>query len=286
MPAAEGNVPISNLGGKPKGPFMQHYFVGGNAYVIQILGKYGDELHVTASSDQFNDTLFRISDQLANRTARVKIEEAQLVDSKLKVEVLVENQVGHKFPTGFPSRRAWLHFLVLDANFNVLFESGGYDVSGIITGNDNDLDASQYETHYEIIDNPAQVQIYEAILVDVDNEVTTTLLRSARYSKDNRLLPLGFDINVAHEDIGVHGGAAQDANFIGGNDKVSYVVNLESGDLPYMVRVELLYQSIGYRWAQNLESYSAPELERFLEYYQSVPNSPVLVGKDEVVIRE
>ena len=286
MPAAEGNVPISNIGGKPKEPFMQHYFVGGNAYVIQILGKYGDELNVTASSDQFNDTLFRISDQLTNRTARVKIEEAQLIDSKIKVEVLVENQVGHKFPTGFPSRRAWLHFSLTDAKGNVLFDSGSFDQAGEIIGNLNDLDPSQYEHHYEIIDDPTQVQIYEAILFDVDTEVTTTLLRGAGYSKDNRLLPLGFDPEFSQEDIEVNGDATQDANFIGGSDKVSYVVNQGDGDMPYTVKVELLYQSIGYRWAQNLEKYNATELERFLDYYQSVPNLPVVVAQDEVVIEE
>jgi len=283
MPAADGKAPVSNIGGKPKGPFMQHNFVGGNVYMIQILSQYWDELQVTASSEQFFNTLKRISNQLANKTARVLIEEAQLTDSHLDVNVLVENQVGHKFPAGFPSRRAWLHFVVYDGTGNVIFNSGGFDQFGKISGNDNDIDGSQYETHYDVIENPEQVQIYETILQDVDNEVTTTLLRSAGYLKDNRLLPLGYDVGVVHEDIDVRGIAAQDTNFLGGSDKVRYVVDVSGVEMPLTVEVELLYQSIGYRWAQNLDKNSAPEPDRFREYYHSVPNLPVVVGEFEVV---
>ena len=156
MPAAEGKVPASNVAGKPKEPFMQHYFVGGNAYMIQMLSHYWDDMQVTASSDQFKDTLFRIVNQLSTRTASVLIEEAQLTDSQLSVDVLVESQVGHKFPAGFPSRRAWLHLVVLDGNGSVIFDSGSFDQLGKISGNDNDHDAYQYETHYEVIEDPEQ----------------------------------------------------------------------------------------------------------------------------------
>lgn len=284
MPAAEGKAPTSNIGGDPKEPFMQHYFVGGNAYMIQMLSHYWDDLQVTASSDQFNKTLSRISDQLSTRTASVLIEEAQLTDSQLIVDVLVESQAGHKFPAGFPSRRAWLHLVVYDGNNRVIFDSGSYDQLGEISGNDNDLNASQFETHYEVIEDPEQVQIYEAIINNVDNEVTTTLLRGAGYLKDNRLLPLGFDVGAADEDIKIRGAAAQDTDFIGGSDKVRYMVDVSDVELPLTVNIELLYQSIGYRWAQNLNEYSAQESEQFLEYYLSVPNLPVVVGEDIAVI--
>ena len=252
--------------------------------MIQLLSQYWDDLQVTASSDQFKKTLSRISDQLSTRTASVLIEEAQLTDSQLSVDVLVESQVGHKFPAGFPSRRAWLHLVVYDGNGNMIFDSGSFDQLGKISGNDNDLDASQYEVHYEVIEDPEQVQIYEAILNDVDNEVTTTLLRGAGYLKDNRLLPLGFDVGITNEDIKVRGAAAQDTDFFGGSDKVRYRVDVSDVELPVTVKIELLYQSISYRWAQNLNQYSAQESEQFLEYYLSVPNLPLVVGVDKAVI--
>jgi len=284
MPAADGKVPISNIGGNPKEPFMQHNFVGGNAYGIRLLGQYPEELQVTASSEQFNNTLTRIVDQIGNRTASVSIEDPQLSDSLFSVNVLIENQVGHKFPAGFPSRRAWLHFVVSDAKGNLIFESGGFDQFGFISENDNDKDATQFEPHYEVIDNPEQVQIYEGIIHDIDNGVTTTLLRGAGYLKDNRLLPLGFNVDEMKEDIEVRGAAARDTDFLGGSDKVRYVVDVSNLEMPLTVKVELLYQSVGYRWALNLDEYSAPEPDRFREYYLSVPNLPLVVGEVEVVI--
>jgi hypothetical protein len=36
------------------------------------------------------------------------------------------------------------------------------------------------------------------------------------------------------------------------------------------VTAELLYQSIGYRWAQNLRTRPAPETDRFERYYQAM----------------
>jgi mono/diheme cytochrome c family protein len=286
MPAADGKVNTSNIGGSPKEPFMQHSFVGGNAYGIQILGQFHDELRVTASSEQFNNTLTRIVDQIGNRTARVSIEDPQLSDSQFSVNVLIENQVGHKFPAGFPSRRAWLHFVVFDAKGNLIFESGGFDQFGFIFENDNDNDPTQFEPHYEVINSPVQVQIYEGIIHDVDDSVTTTLLRGAGYLKDNRLLPRGINIGEMPEDIEVRGAASHDTNFLGGSDKVRYVVDVSDIELPLTVNVELLYQSIGYRWAQNLDEYNAAEPNRFREYYRSVPNLPLVVGEVEVVFED
>jgi hypothetical protein len=137
-----------------------------------------------------------------------------------------------------------------------------------------------------LIDSPEQVQIYEAILGDVDGGVTTTLLRGAGYLKDNRLLPVGFDKGNMEADVAVYGGAAEDASFAGGSDQVTYQVSLGDAAGPFTVTVELLYQSIGYRWAQNLAQYSAPEPERFLGFYEAVPNLPVVVTNDVAEVGE
>jgi hypothetical protein len=50
------------------------------------------------------------------------------------------------------------------------------------------------------------------------------------------------------------------------------------------VAVELLYQPIGYRWAQNVGHREGPEIERFLEYYEAVPNLPVAVARTAVEV--
>ncbi|NIV38159.1 MAG: hypothetical protein GWN58_54710, partial [Anaerolineae bacterium] len=47
---------------------------------------------------------------------------------------------------------------------------------------------------------------------------------------------------------------------------------------PFVVTVDLLYQSIGYRWVQNLRRHESPETARFLGYYEAIPNLPVIVA--------
>jgi hypothetical protein len=102
-----------------------------------------------------------------------------------------------------------------------------------------------------------------------------------RYLKDNRLLPRGFDKATAHADIGVYGGAATDADFTAAGDQVRYRVPAAS-EGPFRIEVELRYQSIGYRWAHNLERYDAPEPARFVSYYKSTaPGSSVVVAAAE-----
>jgi hypothetical protein len=254
-----------------------HSFAGGNTYAINILKTYAEEIGVTASGDQFDAALQRAKTQLQEQAAQVSIEQIEMDGTSLNVSVKVQSQVGHKFPSGFPSRRVWLHLKVEDSNGNLVFESGNWSADGAIVGNDNDLDASTYEAHYDIITNPDQVQIYEAIMGDVDGAVTTTLLRGSVYLKDNRLLPVGFDKTTVSGDIAVNGAAAQDSNFEGSGDEILYRIEVGDSAGPFTVTVELLYQSIGYRWAQNLKRYDAPEPVKFLEYYGNVPNAPVLV---------
>jgi len=284
MPETPGEVVLSVTGSPARGNFSIHSFAGGNTYAINLLRTYADEIGVTASGDQFDSALQRATNQLQEETSQLSIEQIEIDGTNMNVRVKVESQVGHKFPSGFPSRRVWLYFKVEDSKGNIVFESGGWSENGSIIGNDNDLDDSAFEPHYEVIDNPEQVQIYEAIMGDVDNAVTTTLLRGAVYLKDNRLLPAGFDKTIVGEDIAVKGVAVQDSDFEGAGDAVIYSIDLRDASAPFRVTVELLYQSIGYRWAQNLKRFDAPEPNKFLEYYGSVSNAPTVVATETLEI--
>jgi hypothetical protein len=246
--------------------------------MLDVLNTFGPEIGVTAGSEAFLATRERALDQISQRTASVDIESATLADGQLTAVVVVESQVGHKLPSGFPSRRAWLHLTVVDAGDRVVFESGGFGSDGSINGNDNDADPAAYEPHYTTIVSPDQVQIYEAIMRNTEEHVTTVLLEAAEYVKDNRLLPAGFDKETAAADIGVYGEAATDADFQGGGDRVEFVIDAGDAQGPFVVTAELLYQSISYRWAQNLQRHEADEITRFVEYYQAVPNIPAVVA--------
>ena len=82
--------------------------------------------------------------------------------------MIVENLTGHKLPTGYPSRRAWLHVTVRDADGRSWCSSRApIAPTGAIAGNDNDEDAGRFEPHYDEIRSADQVQIYESVMVDV-----------------------------------------------------------------------------------------------------------------------
>jgi hypothetical protein len=192
-------------------------------------------------------------------------------NGRLTTDVAIENLGGHKLPTAYPSRRAWLHFMVRDGAGHVAFDSGAVRPDGGIVGNDNDDDPRRFEPHHVEIRGADQVQIYESILGDVNGAVTTGLLSGARYLKDNRLLPHGFDKRTAEPDIAVIGQAVEDPDFTGAGDHVRYVVPVEAAQGPFRVEVELLYQPIGFRWAQNLKPYAAAdEPKRFTGYYDAM----------------
>jgi hypothetical protein len=280
MPLAEGGVRLSTTGGPLRSPFFQHYFVGGNTYMPRIFQSFGDEMNVTASHDQFETTILNATFQLQTQTASVSIEEVKVDSGRLDITARVENRAGHKFPSGYPSRRAWLHVKVLDASGELVFESGGFNTQGSIKGNSHDEDGSRYEPHYLVIEAPDQVQIYESIMVNTENQPTTALLRGTGYVKDNRLLPAGFDKNTVQPDIGVYGEALEDPDFRSGGDLVRYLVDVAEAQGPFMVEVDLLYQTIGYRWAENLRPVNSEESARFIGYYDSIPNLPVVVSRD------
>jgi hypothetical protein len=286
MPPAQGGVPLSITGGPPRSPFHQHVFAGGNAYMLEILGTFGEEMGVTASSAQFGEKKAQVVDQLTNRTAAVQLEDVRLEGSTLVADVSILSKVGHKLPTGFPSRRAWIHLVVEDAAGEVVFESGAVVGDGSISGNDNDADPATYEPHYETITDGEQVQIYESIMGDTEGEVTTTLLRGAGYLKDNRLLPSGFDKGAVEEEIAVHGAALDDEDFVGGSDRVAYASDVSEGQGPFTVTAELLYQAIGFRWAENLRGFEGEAVAQFGRYYDGVVNEPVVVASDSVVVGE
>jgi hypothetical protein len=280
MPVVQGQTRASSVLGDFRDGVHRHLFVGGNAFMVRMLNRYRNDLGVTALPSEMEATAKATIHQLQADTAAVSIARTELAGGTLNVDVDVKNLTGHKFPTGYPARRTWLHLTVHDGQGRTVFESGAVTDAGLIQGNDNDADATKYEPHYDQITSADQVQIYEPILGDVNNVPTTGLVTATHYLKDNRLLPRGFDKATADPDIGVYGTARQDGNFSGDGDRVRYSVSVPAGGGPFQVDVEMLYQPIGFRWAHNLEKYDAAEPKRFLEYYNSMSTgSWVVIGK-------
>jgi len=269
MPKVEGEVKIStiprNLPARPD--FSQHTFLGANTTMMDILNNNRDELDV--KSTEFGSAIVATREHLKT-SATITVQSSEIVDGLLKVTLKVTNNIGHKFPTAYPSRRAFIHFLVKDREGNILFESGKLNADGSIFANNGDTDTNSYEPHHELITSEQQVQIYESIMQNTDSEITHTLLRAASYIKDNRIPPAGFNKTVVPSDVAVRGSAFADTNFNLGEDIISYQVNIGS-ESDVIISADLIYQPIAFGHVQDMfeDAPQVPEVATFKRYFES-----------------
>jgi hypothetical protein len=270
MPPVAEPTPIASVLGEPREGLSRHTFLGGNFFMLRMLNRYRNDLRVTAPSHELEAAALATEQQLRADTAAIRIADARRTGSSATFTVVVQNLTGHKLPTGYPSRRAWLHVTARDATGQVLFESGAVAPTGAIAGNASDEDPTRYEPHYDEIRSADQVQIYESVMVDLRGTPTTGLLQGVRYVKDNRLLPRGFDKSTASGDVAVHGAATSDADFQSGSDRVRYAIDVSRAQGPITLQAELRFQTISFRWARNLGTYAAAETKRFVSYYDSM----------------
>ena len=165
-----------------------------------------------------------------------------------------------------------MHLTVRDAAGAVVFESGAVDAAGRISGNDNDADPKRFEPHYDEIRSADQVQIYESVMAGRDGASTTGLLTATQFVKDNRLLPRGSTRRRRSR----HRGPRRSRRRCGlqGRRATAFATALPvTGTGPFTVEVELRYQPISFRWADNLRSYDASEPRRFVSYYDAMAAS-------------
>jgi hypothetical protein len=268
MPAVGQPVAVASLLGKPREDVRLHTFVGANFLMENMLSSHHDDLAVLAQPSDLAAAAAHITSFLQSQSSRITVGPAQVAGGTLSLPVRVENLTGHKLPTAYPSRRAWLHVVLTAADGRVVFESGKLNADGSIAGNANDTDPTRFSPHYPRITQPDQVEIFEPILGDSQGSVTTGLISATQYLKDNRILPAGFDKQTASPDIAVRGEAAADPAFTAGSSTTQYAIATHGAVGPFHLFVELLYQPVGYRWAHNLASYKAAEPQRFVQYYE------------------
>ncbi|MBT8387808.1 MAG: T9SS type A sorting domain-containing protein [Ignavibacteria bacterium] len=290
MPEIEEGIVVSNrpVWLSPRSPFVKHFFVGANIFMLKILRDNGAEIGVTATTEQFDSTIARTMQLLQNQTANISAEYNWISSTELEIKVAVKNLAGHKFPSGYPSRRTWINLELLDENNQPVFSSGNWDAA---TGEINGLDMP-YEQHRDVITDEDQVQIYQALMKDVDGNVTYTLLRGASYIKDNRLPPEGFtSIGPYYDSTRIEGMALQDPNFNGGSinegsgiDTITYRISDLTGSNMFTVNVKMLYQSTTPRFIEDLFQYNTPEVNTFETYYVTADKSPVLIDSVQIIV--
>jgi len=265
MPKVVGDMRISTRpmnGLAFRSNFAEHTFIGANTYMLDILGQNKQALNITANGF---DVLVAETRSVLLGAASVSLENMLRVGNDLDFSARVTNFSGHKFPSGYPSRRVWLHVTITDALGVIVFESGAIDTMGKITGLESDDNPAGFEPHYDIITSADQVQSYETIMENIGGDVTYTLLEAATYSKDNRLLPLGMDKSLVPPTIQPRGAAMADSDFAGGGDLVHYRISgLQAGN--YTVEARLNYQTMAYGFGQDLfNDVDVPQVALFKE---------------------
>jgi len=264
-----------DFGRIPKRDLRSHAFVGGNAFMLDLLRVYEEDLDVVAEPEALEAAAKATREQLRTKTAKLTIGEPKRDGDTLAFALKVENQTGHKFPGGYPARRAWLHVQV-SVGGDVVFESGACGDDGRIVGVEDALRIP----HTNLIQDPSDVVVYELVATDPDGAPTTFLTKMVGKLKDSRLLPRGFTMDGPHIDDIAPVGVDGDTDFVGGGDTIACRVPLPSGKHGKVeVRARLLYQTVPPRWVDDLRGVEAEEAKRFVRYYDAADKTPELIDE-------
>uniref|UniRef100_A0A7V2ZM35 T9SS type A sorting domain-containing protein n=1 Tax=Ignavibacterium album TaxID=591197 RepID=A0A7V2ZM35_9BACT len=283
MPKIYDLIKISGMGNFPdRTPFWRHTFVGGNVYMLNLLKNNIDSLGLTAEPVHFDSTISRTEYNLKENSIELTVSTSYQNDL-LRVKLYIKNLTGHKIPTGIPFRRMWVHLKVEDENHNVIFESGQWDNTGKIINYNSD-----YEPHYDLITSEDQVQVYEGVFADVNNQVTYTLLKASHFVKDNRLPPIGFiTTHPSYDSIKIVGDANNDSNFNRygtyqggtGGDSVIYLIPALPNKY-YRITAEVCYQSVKPQLVDHIRNIINDDIYKFVTMYDALPNLPFIMKRE------
>lgn len=266
----------------PRRPFGLHHMVGGNAFMLQLMKANRTILGLSADDEAFDSTIARTERMLIQQTLEINLIEASRTNDTVFYQLMLHNLTGHKFPSGYPSRRAFVQFLVMNDAGDTLFSSGEWDANYEVIGHD-----PSWEPHHRMINQEDQVQIYEMVMGDVNGNKTTVLERAAQMLKDNRLTPEGFSVSHPAYDTTMIAGNAlldPDFNWDGGNegtgkDIVHYHIPLNgyTGSLNVIARV--YYQSVPPGYLAEMFAFSAQPIDDFKAMFQAADNTPFKVAQ-------
>ncbi len=288
MPALEKGmfILVAGFDTEPRSPFYLHELVGANTTMLKLMKENAEALGIKATAEAFDETIAATEKMLRNKTLDLNIISTDRDADTAYFEVLVENKAGHKFPSGYPARRAFIEFKVTDDEGNTLFISGKQDDTYEVEGQN-----PTYEPHYDVITSEDEVQIYELVIGDVNGDVTTVLERGAFAIKDNRLVPEGFSsTHYTYDTTKVAGLALNDDNFNKddagqegtGSDKIAYHIPLSGYDGLLTATAKIYYQATPPKWMKEMFEDSTPEIEVFRTMFNEADREPFFIKETSV----
>ncbi|MEE9336113.1 MAG: hypothetical protein V3U65_18660 [Granulosicoccaceae bacterium] len=270
MPKIDQAVQLASAGStKKRDDFSEHTMLGANTVMQSMLRDFSEQLGISGDID-FDESIDR-NRNFIRTSADVELQNLAFDGEKIDVDVQITNRTGHKLPSGYHTRRVYLHVVVTDASGKLVYENGRINDDGSIDGVAEDVGPGRFESHYDVITKATQVQVYQAITGDNDGKQTSSLLMASQYLKDNRLTPLGFDKTTVPNDVAVFGEALGDDDFNQGVDKVTYQI-ATTGEAPFNVLVELRHQPLSYGAIQELfvNSGKLDQVDKFRTMYDQL----------------
>ncbi len=284
LPEITEDVVISNMPPWLEGqsPFGKHELVGGNVFMLRLLRDNIEELELSASTEDFESTISRTLHKLQELSIDMNLNIEERDNDSLYLSLRILNYAGHKVPSGYPSRQVFVQLEVQNENNESIFLSGALDENSQIIDEDE-----EYEPHYSMINDESQVQIYQTVMANVEDEMTTTLLHAAYPLKDNRLPPIGFSTNHPSYDTTIIAGlAASDETFNPseeGGDLIKYHIPIHQYQGELKVTAKVYYQTVGSKWLEDMFNESSEDIDLFEGMYEDADKSPVLMGTKEVI---
>ncbi len=256
-----------------RGRYSKHTLIGGNSFMLRLMAANSDWVASNVAEEELLVNAL-LSEEHLRKSASVEVVDASVENDEATILVRIDNLAGHKLPTGYPTRRVWLHVTARDFSGQVVFESGGYDADGRIIN--VALDSVAHPHANEVTEG--QVQIYEQVLIDAEGAPTLQALNVSTVLKDNRILPKGWSNSHGQiariRPVGVEG----DDNFEGGSDTVLYRFGA-SGNSELDVDVEVLYQSVPPAALDAAASFRTAASERFTSMAATIDNRPIQMAE-------
>lgn len=275
FPPTTHRLPNKDITLTPRDTFARHSLHGLNVFLNEMFQQFPMLLGLRQMDYMVNsnvqpalitgrDSMIEMATQ---QTAKVHIKDLAWQKDTLNVSVEIENLTGHYLPSGVGFRRLFVETIVHGKDGSLLWASGRSNDLGVILNGTTDQPLatekggkgqSAYQPHYQVIDQPSQVQIYQEIIQDSAGHNTTSFLRRVTDKKDNRIRGKGFDKQFFLDSqspyiqlLGVlHGEAAKDPDYYDknktGSDRFNYQIALNSTQKAQFshVTVKLYNQSI------------------------------------------
>jgi hypothetical protein len=274
FPPTTHRLAIKDITLTPRQTFGRHALHGANIFLNAmfqqfplILGLRQLDYMMTSSAQPAlitgQNSMLRMAQQ---ETATVEI--VSLVRNKeaLTATVLVTNKAGHYLPSGVGFRRVFLELVAEDKEGTLLWASGRTNELGVLLDGVTNTPLSSenvyenpksYLPHYQQITQGDQAQVYQEVILDSDQNVTTSFLRRVTTVKDNRIRPTGYDPKVFAEnpspfiqELAEPHGIEDDPCYkdpkLTGADQITYVLTLPPEQMARVnrVRAMLHYQAI------------------------------------------